>query len=208
MCGGSGASGSSNDAGVSVRYGEAERRSPAGSGSRPTHRRRSSTAGAAARSANASVSSWKAPTRATGISRDLGGDRGGELARLADDDVGPPRVDRELDAGQRRAGADAPEQLAQDELVGLVGAGGADARPHRLDVVLERIGEGDEGQARALDARLRGDRGGDEDVVAGAADCVGEGDERAEVARAGSGGEEDAHVPSKTPFVAGVFPAR
>ena len=86
------------------------------------------------------------------------------------------------------------------------GVGRADARPHRLEVALERVGEGDEGQARALDARLGGDRRGDEDLVAGAAEGVGEGDERAEVAGAGRGGEEDAHVLPRTPAAARRIP--
>ena len=66
------------------------------------------------------------PTRATGISRASAATAEANSHDSRSDDVGPPGVDRQLDARQRRAGADAAEQLAQHDLVGLVGGGRAE----------------------------------------------------------------------------------
>ena len=114
--------GASSDGGVSVRYGAASSRRPSGSGSRPTHARSSSSTGAAVRIARPPSAAARCRRARPGCPRASAAIAPANSQRLAHHDVRAPGVDRELHAGQRGAGADAAEDLAEDDLVGLARA--------------------------------------------------------------------------------------
>ena len=128
----------------------------------------------------------------------LGRQRPGELGDLADDDVGPPYLAGGEGAGVRRTRVDAREDVADDAF---------GRRLRRVAHLLEdqvalggrRIVEGPQWQPLGADHRCRPAWSGDEDVGAGAAEGVGERDQRAEVAGAGFGRHEDAHAMADAP---------
>jgi hypothetical protein len=122
----------------------------------------------------------------------VGGDRAGELADLADDDVRPPHTTRGEHAGVRGARVDPREDVA-DDARGLRLVGVAHGGEDRVALASGRVVEGPQRQARRPDHRRRLAWSRDDDVGARAAQDAGEGDERAEVSRTGLGGHEDAH---------------
>ena len=97
--------------------------------------------------------------------------------------------------GQRGLGVEAGEELGGDAAVGLVRAEVAAERGEdRAAAGRVGVGEGPRLEARARRRRRRTAlAGGDQHLAALVADGVGEGEERAEVARRAGGRDEDAH---------------
>ena len=121
----------------------------------------------------------------------LRGDRRGELHRLADDDVRPPRLDQREHAGQRRAAVHADEEVADH--VGGVGLAPPDRRECLGDVRVAGGADGREGQAGALGGAANGLGAGDPHVVARAHAGAREREQRPEVAASARRREEDPH---------------
>ena len=124
----------------------------------------------------------------------LRGDQRGELARLAQDDVGPPALDEVQHRRERGAGVGADEELrgrrAEAVLVGrraldqLADVPVALGRSERNEVERERV-------ARGLDPDGLGP--GDEHLVPGVVRGEDEGQEGAEVTGTAGAGDEDLH---------------
>jgi hypothetical protein len=124
------------------------------------------------------------PDRDVRDPRVLRGERAREFRRLGEHDVGPPLLAQRHDVGQGRLDVHAGEELGEDAVVGLVGA----------EVVTQR-GEdrGTHGRVARrepahVEAAARDGAGellprGEQHFAAVLADRVGEGEERAEVAR-------------------------
>ena len=120
----------------------------------------------------------------------VGGDGGGELHRLARDDVRAPLLDEREHPRERGAGVQAREQVADDVLGRRPPR--PDRRERRVDHARRGLADGAERQPGAVRERRR--RSGARDVVAGARAGPRERDERAEVAGAAGGREQDAHT--------------
>ena len=116
-----------------------------------------------------------------------------ELARLGQDEVGPPFADRVEHAGQRRGGVEPGEDL-QGTRVGLGGRQPAAGREHRRALRVGCLRQRPRVVARGPDTAQRRASRRDEHRAARGADGVQEREQRGEVTGRAGRRHEDAHI--------------
>jgi len=81
----------------------------------------------------------------------IGGDGGGELAALADHELGPPLLDHGPHRRQHRVNIEACEDRADDDHVALSGRLGSDPGPDRAENLVGWVRTGPERIARRIE---------------------------------------------------------
>jgi hypothetical protein len=119
-------------------------------------------------------------------------DRRRVLARLAQDEVRPPRAACALDRGEHGGGPEPAEQLPVPQLGGLLPGRRRQRREDRPDLRVGRSGADPRRVAR--DQRLQPGRHDDQPLVPGAGERVEDRQERHEVARSRRRGHEHPHA--------------